>query len=158
MLDELTNKIIEVHSACGHDTEHDPNPKMMLRAIESKLEEFLGFLDEEEEVDCEKVDLFIRKKERERREFVKQTRKEQMARKIAERLETSLLRSQQPIHKKVGKQIMFRSPPLFQAKRIVAEDEGLEEATKDHEIFGVYIDRKDGLPYPNAPAKPEDSK
>ena len=45
-----------------------------------------------------------------------------------------------------------RSPPLFQARRVVVEDEGLEEAIKEHEVFGVYIDRKDGIPYPNAPS------
>jgi len=154
LLDELTNKIIEVHTACGHDTEHDPNPKQMLKAIESKLEELLQFLDEEEDEKPENVEIALRKKERERREFVKHTRKEGMERKIQERLDTSLQRSQLPIHKKVGKQIMFRSPPLFQARRIVVEDEGLEEAIKDHEIYGVYID-KDGAPCPNAPKRTE---
>lgn len=155
LLDELTNKIIEVHCACGHDTEHDPQPKQMLKAIEAKLEEFLTFLDEEEEERPDNVEQLIRRKEKDRREFVKHTRSEVMARKIQERLDTSLQRSQLPIHKKVGKQIMFRSPPLFQARRIVVEDEGLEEAIKEHAVFGVYIDRKDGFPYPNAPQKEE---
>lgn len=154
LLDGLTNKIIEVHSMCGHDAEHD-NPKQMLKAIEAKLEEYLLFLDEEEEERPQLVEVEIRKKERERREFVKQTRKETMDRKIQERLETSLQRSQLPIHKKVGKQVMFRSPPLFQARRVVVEDEGLEEAIKEHEVFGVYIDRKDGIPYPHAPKREE---
>jgi len=153
MLDELTDRIIEVHKACGHDTEHDPNPKQMLRDTEAKLEEFLTFLDEEEDNNPHLVEQEIRKKERERRDYVKHTRKETMDRKIQERLETSLQRSQLPIHKKVGKQIMFRSPPLFQARRVVVEDEGLEEAIKEHEVFGVYIDRKDGYPYPNAPKR-----
>jgi len=150
MMNALTNKIVEVHSMCGENAEHD-NPKKMLKVIEAKLEEYLLFLDEEEESVPQLVENEIRKKERERRDYVKQTRKESMDRKIQERLDTSLQRSQLPIHKKVGKQVMFRSPPLFQARRVVVEDEGLEEAIKEHEVFGVYIDRKDGIPYPNAP-------
>jgi hypothetical protein len=153
LLDELTNKIIEVHIACGHEAEHDPQPKQMLKGIESKLEEYLTFLDEEEEDRAELVESLIKTKEKQRREYVKKNRKEAMRLKIAERLETSLARSQLPIHKKVGKQLMFRSPPLFQARRVVVEDEGLEEAVKEHEVFGVYIDRKDGLPYPHAPKR-----
>jgi len=150
MMNALTNKIIELNTMCGHDAEHD-NPKQMLKAIEAQLEVYLAFLDEEEELVPALVETEIRKKERERRDYVKHTRKETMDRKIQERLETSLQRSQLPIHKKVGKQVMFRSPPLFQARRVVVEDEGLEEAIKEHEVFGVYIDRRDGIPYPNAP-------
>merc|ERR1719446_69316 len=154
LLEDLTNKIIEVHSMCGHDAEHD-NPKQMLKAIEAKLEEYLSFLDDEEEERPQLVEAEIRKKERERREFVKHSRKASMEKKIQERLETSLQRSQLPIHKKVGKQVMFRSPPLYQARRVVVQDEGLEEAIREHEVFGVYIDRKDGIPYPNAPKREE---
>jgi len=153
-LDDLTKRIIEVHSLCGHDAEHD-NPKQMLKVIEAKLEEFLSFLDEEEEERPQVVEAEIRKKERERREFVKHTRKETMERKIQERLETSLQRSQQPVHKKVGKQVMFKSPPLYQSRRVVVQDEGLEDAIKEHGVFGVYIDRRDGIPYPNAPKREE---
>jgi len=155
MLEDLTSKIIEVHCACGHDPEHDPNPKQMLRGIEVKLEEFLSLLDEEEAERPEVVEGFMKKKEKDRREFVKQTRKAAMERKISERLETSLARSQQPVHKKVGKQIMFTSPPLYQARRVIVEDEGLEESIKEHAIFGVYIDRKDGIPYPDCPQQEE---
>jgi len=153
-LDDLTKRIIEVHSLCGHDAEHD-NPKQMLKVIEAKLEEFLSFLDEEEEERPQVVEAEIRKKERERREFVKHTRKETMERKIQERLETSLQRSQQPVHKKVGKQVMFKSPPLYQSRRVVVQDEGLEDAIKEHGVFGVYSDRRDGIPYPNAPKREE---
>jgi len=155
LLEDLTNRIVEVHSACGHDAEVDPNPKQMLKAIEVKLEEFLTVLDEEESERPDVVEKYLRAKERERRGFVKHSRKCAMERKIKERLETSLLRSQQPIHKKLGKQVMFRSPPLFQARRTVVEDEGLEEAIKEHGVFGVYIDAKDGIPYPNAPTREE---
>jgi len=128
----------------------------MLGAIEAKLEEYLANLDEAEDGgDALRLKELEFRKERERRDFVRQQRKEAQERKIEERLKTSLKRSQQPIHKKLGKQVMFRSPPLFQARRIVVEDEGLEEAIKEHGVFGVYIDQKDGLPYPNAPKREE---
>jgi len=154
LLEDLTNTIIEVHSMCGHEPERD-NPKLMLKAIEQKLEESLSMLDEAEEEMPQLVEQEIKKKERQRRELVKATRKLAMETKIQERLETSLQRSQLPIHKKVGKQVMFRSPPLYQARRVVVQDEGLEEAIREHEVFGVYIDRKDGFPYPNAPKRDE---
>merc|ERR1712070_175710 len=155
LIEELTNKIIEVHQACGHDTEHHPNPNTMLKVVESKLEEYLAILDEEEYEQPDRVDALMRKQERVRRDNVKIARKFTMERKQAERLETSLLRSQQPIHKKVGKQLMFKSPPLVQAKKIVVEDEGFEEAAKEHGLFEVWIDRKDGTAYGHAPAKEE---
>lgn len=154
LLHELAEKVMEVHAACGHDTDHDPDTLQMLGAIEAKLEEYLANLDEAEEggqAQLLKEQEF--KKERERRDFVRQQRKDATERKIEERLKTSLKRSQQPIHRKVGKQIMFRSPPLQQARRVVEEDDGLEEALREHELFGVYIDKKDGKPYSNLPKK-----
>jgi len=154
-MEEITNMVVEVHKACGQETEHDPDPKQMLRVVEVKLEEYLVFLDEEEAEVPKLVEGEIRKKERERREFVKATRKETMDRKVQERLEVSLQRSQMPVHKKVGKQIMFKSPPLLQARRIIVEDEGLEQAIQEHQVFGVYIDRKDGYPKPNPPPRGE---
>merc|ERR1711972_1175219 len=131
-------------------------PKHMLKSIEVKLEEYLTFLDEEEEEKPEMVESLLRNFERNRRVFVKTQRKQAMEQKTKERLEQSLERSQLPIHKKVGKQIMFRSPPLFQARRVVVQDEGLEEAIREHDVFGVYIDRKDGLPYHDRPKREEE--
>lgn len=155
MFEELTNKIIEVYTACGNETEHDPDPKQMLRAIEIKLEEHLTLLDEEEEEKPSQVEAHFKLKERERRVFVKNHRKEVTEQKNQKRLDQSLARSQMPVHKKVGKQLMFKSPPLLQARRIVVEDEGLEEAIKDHGVFGMYIDRKDGIPCAVAPKREE---
>jgi len=126
----------------------------MLGAIEAKLEEYLAALDEAQNSGQEQLLKELEfKKERERRDFVRQQRKDATERKIEERLKTSLKRSQQPIHRKVGKQIMFRSPPLQQARRVVEEDDGLEEALREHELFGVYIDKKDGKPYSHLPKR-----
>lgn len=154
LLHELAEKVMEVHAACGHDTDHDPDTLQMLGAIEAKLEEYLAALDEAEDSgQAGTVNKEIARAERERRDFVRQQRKEATERKIEERLKTSLKRSQQPIHRKVGKQIMFRSPPLEQARKVVEEDDGLEEAVRDHELFEVYIDKKDGKPYSTHPKR-----
>jgi hypothetical protein len=40
-------------------------------------------------------------------------------RKAEQRLMNSLLRSQAPVHKKLGKQLMFRSPPIKREKKVV---------------------------------------
>jgi len=154
LLHELAEKVMEVHAACGHDTDHDPDTLQMLAAIEAKLEEYLANLDEAEESgQAQLLKELEFKKERERRDFVRQQRKDATERKIEERLKTSLKRSQQPIHRKVGKQIMFRSPPLQQARRVVEQDDGLEEALTEYELFGVYIDKKDGKPYSHVPKR-----
>jgi len=154
LLHELAEKVMEVHAACGHDTDHDPDTLQMLGAIEAKLEEYLANLDEAEEGgQAGRLDELERTKERERRDFVRHQRKDATERKIEERLKTSLKRSQQPVHRKVGKQIMYRSPPLQQARRVVEEDDGLEEALKDHELFGVFIDKRDGKPYSHVPKR-----
>merc|ERR1719321_1147651 len=154
LLEELAAKVMEVHKECGYDTDHDPDTLQMLGAIEAKLEEYLANLDEAEDGgDALRLKELEFRKERDRREFVRQQRKEAQERKIEERLKTSLKRSQQPIHQKVGKQIMFRSPPLQQQRKVVEEDDGLEEALREHELFGVYIDKKDGKPYSNLPKR-----
>jgi len=156
LLHELSSKVMEVHASCGHDTDHDPDALQMIGAIEAKLEEYLATLDEAEACDQAQLlkDLEF-KKERARRDFVRQLKKDAQESKIEERLKTSLKRSQQPIHRKVGKQIMYRSPPNQQARRIVEEDDGFEDACIEHELFGVYIDKKDGKPYSSLPKKDE---
>ena len=96
------------------------------------------------------------------------SRKLQQDKKIEDRLKASLHRSQAPVHKKVGKQIMFRSAPLYQARaglrsrvksswsrgRVVQEDDGYEEAVREHNIFGIWLD-KDGVPNAQQPEKAE---
>lgn len=154
LLAELAEGVMEVHGACGHDSEHDPDTLQMLGNIESKLEEFLHILDDAEENGLAKT-VFDEssRKEKARRDEVRKQRKEMQDRKIEDRLKASLQRSMQPIHKKVGKQIMFRSPPLFQARRVVQEDDGYEEAVKDHGVFSIWMD-KDGIPRERQPEKP----
>mmetsp|Transcript_1361 Transcript_1361/g.2407 ORF Transcript_1361/g.2407 Transcript_1361/m.2407 type:complete len:565 (-) Transcript_1361:80-1774(-) len=154
LLAELAEGVMEVHGACGHDSEQNPDSLQMLGNIEKKLEDYLTQLDDAEENGLSKV-VFDEssRKEKARRDDVRKQRKEQQDKKIEDRLKASLQRSMQPIHKKVGKQIMFRSPPLFQARRVVQEDDGYEEAVKEHHVFSIWID-KDGIPREKQPEKP----
>lgn len=150
----LCEKALEVHSACGHEAERDPDTLQMLAAAEAKIEEFLAVFDEAEERGFESVVMGLeRAAETQRREMLKSMRKEQLDRKVEERLKASLLRSQAPIHKKTGKQIMYRSPPVYHAQKVVQEDDGYEEAVNQHRVFGIWTG-KDGLPNSSQPIKP----
>jgi len=150
----LCEKALEVHSACGHEAERDPDTLKMLAATEATLEEFIGIFNEAEAMGFGKlVEGLERDAANERREMLKRMRKDQQDRKIEERLKASLLRSQAPIHKKTGKQIMYRSPPVYTAQRIVQEDDGYEEAVQEHNIFGIWTG-KDGGHHASQPTKP----
>jgi len=153
LLKELDASVLEVHTACGFDHDHDPNTLQMLAAIEAKLEELLTQLDEAQQANKEQLEALERGKEKERRERVRHQKKEMLDRKNEERLKASLLRSQAPVHKKIGKQIMERSAPLFQARKVVKEDDGFEDAEKDHNVFGIWIS-KEGIPNASQPVRP----
>lgn len=156
--DDLTTligvKVAEVHrAATDQASEHDADTLKMLAGVEQKLEEFLSALEkfDEEGYGAEIRNLEL-DKERTRRAVARQQRKEEADRKIEKRLKESLQRSMEPMHKKVGKQIMFRSAPLFQARRVVQEDDGYEENLKDFDVFGIWIS-KEGQPNAAAPQK-----
>jgi len=154
LLKELGEKAIEVHAACGHEVEHDPDTLLMLGGIEAKLEEFLLVFDDAEASGMGKlVEELERKADALRRKAVKHQRKEQQARKIEDRLKASLQRSQAPIHKKHGKQIMYRSAPPSLSRRVVQEDDGYEDAVRDHEVFGIWMNRE-GVPNAAQPMRP----
>jgi len=153
---ELLQKIMEVHEACGHESEHDPEALQMLTTVEAVLEDYLREL-----ADYEKQGLgpLVEKLEHaadvRRREKAKRARKEAQEKKSEERLKASLLRSQAPIHKKSGKQLMFRSAPLLHMRRVIVEDDGYEKAKRDHGIFGMYLG-KDGSAFIDEPIKQEE--
>jgi len=153
LLKDLKASVLELHTSCGFDHDHDPNTLQMLGAIEAKLEELLTQLDEAEAANPQQLDMLERSKEKERRERVRIQRKDLQDRKIEERLKASLLRSQAPVHKKIGKQIMFRSAPLIKERKIVKEDDGFEDAERDHNVFGIWI-AKDGIPNASQPVRP----
>eukprot|EP00930_Biecheleria_cincta_P029183 TRINITY_DN2030_c0_g2_i1.p1 TRINITY_DN2030_c0_g2~~TRINITY_DN2030_c0_g2_i1.p1 ORF type:complete len:571 (-),score=174.04 TRINITY_DN2030_c0_g2_i1:78-1790(-) len=153
LLKELGNRVAEVHSVCSTEGEGDGDTLQMLKNVEAKLEEFLTYLDEAEESGmAHQVQALEHRKEIDRRMALRRQRKEQQDRKIEERLKSSLERSQAPVHKKVGKQIMFRSAPLFQTKKVIQEDDGYEQAVEEHNIFGIWVG-KDGKPNAAEPVK-----
>merc|ERR1719421_2664072 len=147
LLQDLKEKILEVHGACGFDADHDPDPLQMLSDIEKKLEEYLTNLDGLEVDLPDVIKRLELEKEKERRERVKQKRKEITEKKTEERLKNSLLRSQAPVHKKTGKQIMFRSAPLHMQKKVIVVDDSYEEAKKDFKKFGIHFQH--GIPEGN---------
>jgi len=155
LLEQMCKKVKEVHAACGNDGEqHEPETQEMLKSIEAKLEELLNFLEEVEETEAgvRQVKALEAHKDSVRRKNMRQQRIEQTQNRTEERLRITLNRSQAPIHKKVGKQIMFRSAPLFQERREVEEDDGFEENCKDHGVFGIWIN-KEGVPNAQKPNK-----
>merc|ERR1719215_1856736 len=149
----LCEKAMEVYAACGHEAERDPDTLKMLAATEAKIEEFLALFDEAEAAGFgDVVDKLERDAESARRAMVKRLRKEMQDRKNKERTMAALQRSQAPIHKKMGKQIMFRSPPGYTAQRVVEEDDGFEGAVREHNVFCIWTG-KDGLANSMPPTK-----
>ena len=142
-----------IHSMCGFDTEADSDPLSMLSGIEKKLEELFAVIDACENSSSEGkefVSKLEKEKERDRRDRVRIEKKAALDKKNEERLAISLARSQAPVYKKVGKQIMFRSQPAQKKVKVVKVDEFYEQACLDHEKFGVWID-KEGIPQTTAP-------
>merc|ERR1719409_2690622 len=149
-LADLFTKVQDVYLRCGLSMDHDPDTLQMLGSIEARLEELIHRLEDAYHQDSELVKRLEWQKQKERREKVRVERQQYWAMKQEERLKISLQRSQNPVFKKAGKQVMYRSPPLRQEKRVV-RDTSEEEANKhDHTVFGVYIDKKD-IPHTEAP-------
>jgi len=152
LLKELQRMTTEVFRTCGFDSDHQPNNLQMLAAIEQRLEELLSSLEDAESMYPELVKRLETNKEKERREKVRQERARAQHKKNEERLRASLLRSQAPVHKKTGKQIMFRSAPLHQEKKVVRETDDDAEAEQTAKLFGIFVGR-DGNPHATKPEK-----
>jgi len=150
-LTDLAKKVEKVYMACGFATDHDPDTLQMLGSIESRLEELLTGIEEISQQDSELVMRLERQKEKERRERVRMARLEEQGQKQEERLAASLQRSQAPVFKKTGKQIMKRSPPLHKEKKVVKDTSEEEAAARDHSHFGLYIDKKTQIPQTELP-------
>merc|ERR1719321_674696 len=150
-LNDLAKKVEKVYLACGFATDHDPDTLQMLGSIESRLEELLTGIDEIHQQDAELIMRLERQKEKERRERVKLNRLDDQAKKQEERLAASLQRSQAPVFKKTGKQIMKRAPPHRKEKKVVKDTSEQEAAEWEHERFGLYIDKKSDMPKTELP-------
>merc|ERR1712217_75541 len=149
-LEDLSEKVHEVYIRCGLATDHNPDTLQMLGSIESKVEELISSLDEAYQQDNDLVMRLEWAKEKERRERVREKKIKDDQEKQEVRLKQSLVRSQAPVFKKAGKQVMYRSPPLRQERREVKDTTDDEAYARDHRIFDMFIDRK-GMPQTEAP-------
>uniref|UniRef100_A0A0G4G9W2 DUF4200 domain-containing protein n=1 Tax=Chromera velia CCMP2878 TaxID=1169474 RepID=A0A0G4G9W2_9ALVE len=135
MLKELTNKVLQVYLACGFEQQEKDrrvDPLKLLEQIEVKLEELLASLEDYPEKLVEELE---REKERERRKRVRDAKIALQNKKAAERLAASQKRSQEPVKRRVGKLIMFRSPPVKQERKVVVRDETAELAELEQKLF-----------------------
>jgi hypothetical protein len=150
---ELKDKVKLVYAECHRDRDHgDPLTLQMLTAIEGTLEELLTVLDELDAFDPELVLRLEKIKEKERREKVRAENQIKLAKKNDERLKASLARSQAPVIRKTGKQIMYRSEKQREKKMELDTSEEKNQL-EEHTLFGVYLG-KDGIPHTEPPDIP----
>lgn len=149
-LADLFAKVQDVYLRCGLSMDHDPDTLGMLGSIEARLEELIRRLEDAYHQDPELVKKLEWQKQKEGRELLKHQRQQQAQEKQEERRKISLQRSQNTVVKKSGKQVMYRSPPLRQEKRVVKDTTEEEAQRYDHSLFGVYIDGS-GMPNSEAP-------
>lgn len=147
----LTSKVQEIFTGCNLASDNYPDTLQMLGSIESKVEDLIQGLDEAYLQDSEMVMKLEWQKERERRDRVRENRSKEQMEKQEERLTTSLQRSQKPVFKKAGKQVMYRSPPLRQETKVVQDSTDDEAHARDHKVFSIYIDRKTNIPKTEPP-------
>eukprot|EP00742_Colponemidia_sp_Colp-10_P003580 GILJ01003812.1.p1 GENE.GILJ01003812.1~~GILJ01003812.1.p1 ORF type:complete len:531 (-),score=139.30 GILJ01003812.1:146-1708(-) len=127
MLRDLDSQVAEVYQTCGFDSDANPGTIQMLANIEAKLEELLTAMDE---MDPAYVAQAEKDKQKERRQRIRNERVESQKQQYEQRLKKSLLRSQAPVHKKSGKQLMFRSAPLEKKKK---DTDNLKKKDDDEE-------------------------
>jgi len=113
-LEDLSLKVSEVYNKCGFDYDPSISTIQMLTNIESKLEEYLDVIDE---MPPEFVEAAEKQKEKERRARFREEKIEQQRFEQEARVQRSLERAQAPVHKKVGKPLMFRSQPPSRKKK-----------------------------------------
>ncbi|CAE7365547.1 FAP100 [Symbiodinium microadriaticum] len=153
-LSSLAKKVHEVYARCNlARDQQQPDTLQMLGAIESRIEELIQGLDEVYQQDEDLVMRLEKIKEGDWRERVRENRLKEQSEKQEDRLKQSLQRSQKPVFKKAGKQVMYRSPPLRQERKVVEDTTDDEAHARDHKVFDIYIDRKTGVPHTDAPVE-----
>ncbi|CAE7236996.1 FAP100, partial [Symbiodinium pilosum] len=153
-LSSLAKKVHEVYTRCNLARDQQQQDTLqMLGAIESRIEELIQGLDEAFQQDEDLVMRLEKIKEGDRRERVRENRLKEQSEKQEDRLKQSLQRSQKPVFKKAGKQVMYRSPPLRQERKVVEDTTDDEAHARDHKVFDIYIDRKTGVPHTDAPVE-----
>lgn len=118
-LDELNKKVAEVYRAIFSEADNSLGTLQMLTNIESRLEELLSIIDI---MPRDEVEVAERLKEKERRQRVRELKQGEAARAQEERIQRSIRRSQEPVQRRVGKPIMFRSQPIQRKKKKEEDD------------------------------------
>mmetsp|Transcript_38299 Transcript_38299/g.87709 ORF Transcript_38299/g.87709 Transcript_38299/m.87709 type:complete len:519 (-) Transcript_38299:284-1840(-) len=119
-LDELNKKVAEVYRAIFSEADNSLGTLQMLTNIEARLEELLSIIDVMPKEDVEAQE---KQKEKERRQRVREAKQALAAKLQEERIQRSIRRSQEPVHRRVGKPIMFRSQPIQRKKKAVDDSE-----------------------------------
>jgi len=119
-LDELNKKVAEVYRAIFSEADNSLGTLQMLTNIEARLEELLSIIDA---MPKEEVEAAEKQKEKERRQRVREAKQALAAKLQEERIQRSIRRSQEPVRRRVGKPIMFRSQPIQKKKKAVDEQE-----------------------------------
>lgn len=127
-LEELAAKVADVYVRCGFDNDASVGTLQMLTNIEAKLEEYLAIIDQMPEDFVEQAE---KAKGKERRQRGREEKLEQQRKEQERRVQRSLERAQAPVHKKVGKPLMFRSPPERKKK---VQDNGPKKSDEEEEL------------------------
>jgi len=118
-LAELNAKVKEVFGRVFGEVDENLRTLQMLTNVETKLEELLAHVSH---MPREEVEAAEKAREKERRQRVREEKLEVLRRQQEERIQRSLRRAQEPVQKRIGKQVMARSAPLNRRKRNVEDD------------------------------------
>ena len=133
LLKQLNDKVREVFKKCkAGSLDSNPSTLKMLTGLELKLEDLLSAI---EKMDPEYVALAEKEKEHKRRERVRADRLAEQQRIYEAKKNKSMERSRMPVHKKTGKQIMQRSPPLRKKRKETTNDSDKDDAMDEGRYF-----------------------
>ena len=131
ILDELNKKVIEVYRAIFGEADASLSTLQMMTSIEARLEELLGIIESMPPAEVEAAE---KQKEKERRTRVREEKQALAAKLQEERIQRSIRRAQEPVKKRTGKPIMFRS--VLQQKK---KKEVVVETTNEEDDINFYL-------------------
>merc|ERR1712070_1200991 len=119
-LRELSLKVSDVYQKVGFEVDPNLGTLQMLTNIESKLEELLTTIGQMDPTVVERLE-----KDKQKQRRTRQMEQTLLAaqREQEERNLRSLRRSQEPVKKRTGKPIMFRSAPITRKKKTTEDQE-----------------------------------
>ena len=126
-LNELNRKVAETYRAIFSEGDATLSTLQMLTNIEARLEELLALIDA---MPRDEVEAAERQKEKERRQRVREAKAAQAMAAQEERIQRSIKRSQEPVKRRTGKPVMFRSH-LIVRKKVTQEEEKNKEDDDD---------------------------